>query len=189
MPRRKPTRLASFDYRAPGAYFITLVTHERACLFGGVEGGTMVLNAAGWMVEDWWLSPPGKFPNVALDTHIIMPNHFHGLVALNADFSVGVDPRVGPEKSGAHTSAPLQRKFVSLPEIMRWFKTMTTNAYIRNPPFNKHLWQRSYHDRIVRNETELNRLRECVANNPIRWHLDQENPEHCFWANRHHPQN
>ena len=182
MPRRKPSRLASFDYRSPGAYFVTLVTHERACLFGEVDEGTMVLNAAGRMVEDWWLSLPGKFPNVALDAHVVMPNHFHGLVALNADFSVVADPRVGPEKSGAHTGAPLQRKFVSLPEIMRWFKTMTTNAYIRGvresgwPPFNKHLWQRSYHDRIVRNETELNRLREYIATNPQRWHIDQENP-------------
>ncbi len=65
---------------------------------------------------------------------------------------------------------------------MRWFKTMTTNAYIRGvrdegwPRFEGHLWQRSYHDRIVRNETELDHLREYIATNPLRWHLDRENP-------------
>jgi len=65
---------------------------------------------------------------------------------------------------------------------MRWFKTMTTNAYIRGvrdegrPRFEGRLWQRSCHDRIVRNETELNRLREYIATNPLRWRLDRENP-------------
>jgi len=181
-PRRKLTRLASFDYRSPGAYFVTLVTHKRVCLFGEVDEGRMIINAAGQMVEDWWLSLTGKFAGASLDAFIVMPNHFHGLLVLNAGFSVGADPCVGPEKSGAHTGAPLRRKSTSLPEVMRWFKTMTTNAHIRGvrdegwPRFEGRLWQRSYHDRIVRNETELNRLREYVANNPLRWHLDQENP-------------
>lgn len=182
-PRRKRTRLAGYDYRSPGAYFVTLVTQKRACWFGEVVEGRMVTNAAGRMVEQRWLSLPGKFAGVSLDAFVVMPNHFHGLLAPNADFSVGADPCVGPEKSGAHTGAPLQRIPTPLPEVMRWFKTMTTNAYIRGvhnegwPRFEGRLWQRSYHDRIVRNETELNRLREYIATNPLCWHLDRENPE------------
>ncbi|ADR37677.1 hypothetical protein Ocepr_2229 [Oceanithermus profundus DSM 14977] len=181
-PRRRRTRLAGYDYRSPGAYFVTLVTQGRACLFGEVDEGVMVTNAAGRMVEEWWLSLPGKFAGALLDAFVVMPNHFHGLLVLNADFSVGADPRVGPEKSGAHTGAPLRRKPTSLPEVMSWFKTMTTNAYIRGvrdegwPRFEGRLWQRSYHDRIVRNETELDRLRAYIATNPLRWHLDRENP-------------
>ncbi|WP_287417903.1 transposase [Oceanithermus sp.] len=187
-PRRKPTRLADYDYRTPGVYFVTVVTRGRACLFGEVDEGGMNVNAAGRMVEGWWLALPGKFACVSLDAFVIMPNHFHGLLELNAESPVGADPRVGPhprvgpEETGAHTGAPLQRKTASLPEIMRWFKTMTTNAYVRGvrdegwPRFEGRLWQRSYHDRIVRDETELDRLREYIASNPLRWHLDRENP-------------
>ena len=136
-PRRKRTRLRAFDYRTPGVYFVTLVTQGRACWFGEVNEGRMVTNAAGRVVERRWISLPGKFTNVSLDAFVVMPNHFHGLLALNLDFFVEADPRVGPDphafpkNPGAHTGAPLQKNPVALPEVMRWFKTMTTNAYIR----------------------------------------------------------
>ena len=187
-PRRKPTRLAGYDYRAPGVYFVTVVTHRRVCLFGKVGEEGVVMNAAGRMVEKWWLALPGKFSLVSLDAFVIMPNHFHGLLTLNAESPVGADLRVGPdphvglEKTGAHTGAPLRRKIASLPEIVRWFKTMTTNAYIRGvrdegwSRFEGRLWQRSYHDRIVRSEDELAQLRKYIAANPLRWRLDRENP-------------
>ena len=117
-PRRKPTRLAGYDYRAPGVYFVTVVTRGRACLFGEVDEGGMYVKAAGRMVERWWLALPGKFACVSLDAFVVMPNHFHGLLELNAGIPVvGADPRVGPhprvgsgayvgpEETGAHTGA------------------------------------------------------------------------------------
>ena len=74
-----------------------------------------------------------------------------------------------------HRSAP------TVPGMIQWFKTMSTNDYIRNvktngwTPFNKRLWQRSFHDHIIRNERSLNAIREYIANNPINWEQDIDN--------------
>ncbi|HLP48379.1 MAG TPA: transposase [Candidatus Kapabacteria bacterium] len=62
--------------------------------------------------------------------------------------------------------------------ILRWFKTMSTNEYIKGvkqsgwPPFNGKLWQRNYYEHIIRNENELLQIREYVANNPANWEID-----------------
>jgi len=69
----------------------------------------------------------------------------------------------------------------SIPKIVQWFKTMTTNEYIRRvkqdgwKPFNGRLWQRNYYEHIIRNEIELNQIREYIMNNPLKWLLDREN--------------
>ena len=93
---------------------------------------------------------------------------------------VGADlrvcPIVGAGNRGAHTGAPL-------PSIIQWFKTMTTNEYIRGvktsawPPFPGKLWQRNYYEHIIRDEESLNRIREYIRNNPLQWALDRENPD------------
>ena len=97
-----------------------------------------------------------------------MPNHFHGLVIIQSDPAV-----VG---EGFKPSPTAIRRH-GLPEIARAFKTFSARRInaLRGTP-GQRLWQRSYHDRIVRNEAELNRLRKYIATNPLRWHLDQENP-------------
>jgi len=90
---------------------------------------------------------------------------------------VGADRRVGPPniRTDAHIGAPL-------PSIMQWFKTMTTNEYISGvktldwPAFRGQLWQRNYYEHIVRNEESLNRIRQYIIDNPIRWDSDRENP-------------
>ncbi len=177
---RRSIRLKGYDYSRPGAYFITLVTQDRACLFGEVVDGEMRLNEAGRMVEKWWAKLHHKFPNVQTDAFVIMPNHFHGIIVITSN-PVGADPRVCPDETGAHagmgahTGAPL-------PEIVQWFKTMTTNEYIRGVkqsgwlPFRGRLWQRNYYEHIIRDDAFLNRIRQYIAENPLRWHLDWENP-------------
>jgi REP element-mobilizing transposase RayT len=185
---RRSIRLKGYDYSRPGAYFITIVTQDRACLFGEVVDGEMRLNAAGQMVEKWWAELNHKFPNVQTDEFVIMPNHFHGIIVIThvgADLCVcpnesgahvGADQRVCPDETGAHTGAPL-------PEIIQWFKTMTTNEYIRGvkqsgwPPFRGRLWQRNYYEHIIRNDQSLHCIRQYIAENPLRWHLDRENPD------------
>lgn len=154
----------------------------------------MVLNEAGKMVARWWSKTERKFPHVELDEYVFMPNHIHGIVAI-----VGADPRVRPkredresnehqrlrhqryaenqqhQKQGGHAGPPLQK-------IIQWFKTMTTNEYIqevksgRFPPFEKRIWQRSFYDHVIRDDDELNRIREYIQNNPLGWALDEENP-------------
>ena len=166
---RHSIRLPGYDTSQAGAYFVTMVTQGRACLFGEVVEGEMRLNPPGQMVERWWYELNNKFPTVALGEFVVMPNHFHGVIIINND------PVDGAEKQGAHTGAPL-------PTIIQWFKTMTTNEYIRGvkqlgwEPFAGKLWQRNYYEHIIRNDAELERIDIYITNNPANWQADDENP-------------
>ena len=77
---RRSIRLKHYDYSQPGAYFVTICTHARACVFGDVVDGTMVLNDAGKMAAQCWRAIPEHFPHVALDVFVVMPNHVHGIL-------------------------------------------------------------------------------------------------------------
>ena len=189
---RRSIRLKEYDYSQVGAYFITIVTQDRACLFGEIMDGKMHLNDAGRMVEKGWLELNRKFPTIETDEYIVMPNHFHGIVVIVGadlrvcpDTTVGADlcvcpnvmetdPRVYPCELGAHAGAPL-------PSIIQWFKTMTTNEYIRGVktsgwlPFRGRLWQRNYYEHIIRDDESLNSIREYITNNPLQWEMDREN--------------
>ncbi len=177
---RQSIRLRDFDYSANGAYFVTICVHGRECLFGGIDNGKMVLNEAGRMVEMWWHKLPEKFDDVIVDSHITMPNHFHGIICITDIDPVGAPPCGCPPltlKPGRpHGAAP------TLGDVMDWFKTMTTNGYIRGvkdnnwPPFSERLWQRNYYERIIRDEDELAATREYIAYNPMKWAEDKENP-------------
>lgn len=191
---RRSIRLKGYDYAQPGAYFVTIVTQDRACLFGDVVDGQMRLNDAGHMVKRWWDELNRKFPHVQTDAFVVMPNHVHGIIVIEP---VGADPRVCPDASGAHAGAPQQsgahtgapqqsgaHAGAPLPEIVQWFKTMTTNEYIRHvrndrwTPFPGRLWQRNYYEHIIRNDESLDHIRKYIADNPLRWHLDRDNPWH-----------
>ncbi len=158
LPQRKSPRLAGYDYAQEGAYFVTICVQGRLLLFGGIIDQVLTLTGAGEMVDHWWREIPNKFADVQLDHWIVMPNHFHGIVCLNRADEAGLT--------------------TSLIDVMRWFKAMTTNAYLRGvkadnwPPFDKRLWQRSYYDHIIRSQADLNRIREYVLNNPLRWRED-----------------
>ena len=121
------------------------------------------------MVDRYWRELLNKFTNVELDAHIVMPNHLHGVIVINED-------------QGGHPSTALRAGSGSpLPSIIRWFKTMTTNAYMRSvragevPPFKRRLWQRGYYEHIVRDEEDWSRIREYIENNPLHWEDDEEN--------------
>lgn len=166
---RRSIRLKRYDYSQKGAYFVTICTQNRECVFGEIINGEMHLNGAGDMVERWWCELENKFKNIGLDKHVVMPNHFHGIVII-----VGADLRVCPSM-GKHTGLPLHR-------MVQWFKTMTTNEYIHgvkqnpNVPIDKRLWQRNYYEHVIRNEEDLNGIREYIITNPLRWAIDKENP-------------
>lgn len=170
---RRSIRLKEYDYSQTGAYYVTICVNEREFLFGTIKNQKMELNGAGRMVHKWWSALLHKFNNVELDEFVIMPNHMHGIILI-----VGADLRVCPDHSrqGAHTGAPLHR-------LVQWFKTMTTNEYIRGvelygwQPFSRKLWQRNYYEHIIRNDNEMNRIREYIINNPFQWDEDEYNPE------------
>ncbi len=169
---RRSIRLRGYDYSQAGAYFVTVCTQNRECLFGNIVASKMQLNAAGLMILRWYAELPNKFPDSECNKFICMPNHVHFIV-----INVGADLRVRPDAApatnkGEHVGSPLRR-------VVQWFKTMTTNEYIRGvkrngwPSFSGKLWQRNYWEHIVRNETELDRIREYIRNNPAQWESDK----------------
>ena len=80
--RRRSPRLKAHDYAAPGAYFVTIVTQDRCCLFGEITDGAVQLNGAGEAVKDCWLELKKKFTTVLTDEFVVMPNHFHGIIII-----------------------------------------------------------------------------------------------------------
>jgi putative transposase len=170
--------LKGYDYSQPGTYFVTICIQDRDCLLGEMVNCEIQFNAAGQMIYYWWNCLPHKYPNIKLDEFIIMPNHLHGLIIV-----VRADQRVCPDdKKGEHTGSPLQKP-VSFSRMIQWFKTMTTNEYLRNVkqndwhPFNKRLWQRNYYENVIRDENEFNRTRKYILENPLKWDIDVDNPD------------
>jgi REP element-mobilizing transposase RayT len=79
---RRSVRLKGFDYRSGGAYFVTICTHNRECIFGTIENDAMNLSQRGMIVQQCWHDIPNHRPNVELDAFQIMPNHVHGIIWL-----------------------------------------------------------------------------------------------------------
>ena len=187
---RRSIRLKGYDYSSEGAYYVTIVAQGRECLFGEIVDGGMILNDAGQMIVKWWNELPNKFPNIVLGEFVVMPNHFHGIIFIME--TVGADLRVCPEdervcpndeenvsaQKGEHVGSPPR---ASLSRIIQWFKTMTTNEYIRGvkqlnwKPFVGKLWQWNYYEHIIRNEKDLQRIADYIVANPSRWNEDDNN--------------
>jgi REP element-mobilizing transposase RayT len=166
---RRSIRLKGYDYSQAGAYFITLCTQDRACLFGKVVNGEMRLNDAGRMVLAEWNRLPERFPQVVLDAFVVMPNHVHGILVITDPA-----PTVGATVGATLVVAP------TVGNIIGAFKSRVTVEYIRGvktsgwPPFRGRLWQRNYYEHIIRNERALNAIRQYIMENPRRWHRDRE---------------
>jgi putative transposase len=160
---RRSIRLKGYDYSRAGAYFVTLCAQNRLCLFGKVVDGAMQLNDAGQMVGHWYSELAHKFPDIDCDACVCMPNHIH-FIAIN---------------TGTNIKTPGS----PLPRVVQWFKTMTTNAYIRGvkqhqwPAFPGKLWQRSYYEHIIRDENAYHCIRNDILDNPMKWHGDRLNPD------------
>lgn len=159
-------RLREYNYSTPGIYFVTMCTEHRRCLFGTVEHGEVQLSRAGVVIESWLYDIARWFPGVSIDVATVMPNHVHVLLALTSDSD-------GRQVEGTP----------SVSTLIQWFKTKTTYDYtigVRTdgwPPFPGRLWQRGFHDRIVRSERELDRFRRYIVENPARWTDDSYNPD------------
>lgn len=160
---RKSLRLKNYDYSQAGAYYVTIVTHERRVLFGDVVDGEMWLNETGQLVVDVWEWLAARLWYVELDSYVVMPNHLHGIIVI--DDNRGGDSRIAPTKQK------------SLGRLVGMFKTVTTKQVnlARGTP-GQRLWQRNYYERVIRNDEEWNRAREYIAANPMQWETDAENP-------------
>ena len=157
---RKPNRLPEFDYEIEGCYFITLCTHNRTHLFQmepAVGNGLCAVpyrSTANHIIHKWIQETEQKFTNISIDIYVIMPDHIHLIVTIKE----------------RHTGR-------SLPDVIQFFKTMTTNAYIRCvkngllPAFDRKIWQKSYYDHVIRNQQDYYETWKYIENNPSKWML------------------
>lgn len=183
---RKSIRLKNYDYSQSGVYFITICTKDRELYFENESIKSIT--------KKYWKEIPRHFKNVKLDEFIIMPNHLHGIIVIHNDFAVGTG------------QCPVQNRFQnpgkeSLSTIIGSFKSITTRT-INKTVGTGHCpvqigqcgvsgqgsalslqqqkyfaWQSRFYEHIVREENELNKIREYIINNPLKWELDFENPE------------
>ncbi len=172
---RRSIRLRGYDYTRPGAYFVTICTQHRVCLFGDVVDGEMQLNALGEIVWAEWFRSADIRAEIELHPNefVVMPNHIHGIVWIVDNVGATGRANVGP-----HGCAPLHRPPRSLASFIAGFKSAVTKRInkMRGTP-GMPVWQRNYYEHIIRNENALNRIREYIAMNPSRWMTDRENAE------------
>jgi len=173
--KRKSMRLPNYDYSQNGAYFVTICTYNNKNIFCNTVGAgpsagpkidtQIILNEIGTMVQSVWNEIPKHYPNLNIDQSAVMPNHFHGIIKIsNNNETLGRPRGVSPTLS------------LSLPDIIHRFKSFTTAKYRHLTGKSEKLWQRSFHDHIIRNKHSLNAIRQYIINNPIKWELDNYHP-------------
>ena len=208
---RRSIRLKGYDYSRAGLYFITICCQDRAFLFGNVENGEMILNDAGRMIEKWYHEIEHKYPDKRCREMVVMPNHFHCIIEIvehNADaqlldtqlsgdnidnFDNNVITQIETTECTATNESIIHfttddkygihnKKYgATIGDVMDWFKTMTTNAYIRGLKemnwrrYDAKLWQRNYYDRIIRDWEEDVRISTYILENPEKWNNDKFN--------------
>jgi REP element-mobilizing transposase RayT len=176
MKTRKPVRLQGYDYSREGVYFVTICSKDRECIFGhpgvgaplacvltlGIDARTIEieLTQIGQIIEKKWNDIPNQFKTVDIDEFVIMPNHIHGILIIN--------------KRAEASAAP------TLSLIIRSFKSKCTMEYLRHINENNlnasaKIWQRSFHDHIIRNDESLEKIRNYIRNNPSTWNEDKNN--------------
>jgi REP element-mobilizing transposase RayT len=171
---RRSIRLKDYDYSQSGAYFVTINTYQREPLFGQISEELITLNELGKIIQSCWVQIPLHFPTANIDVFVVMPNHIHGVVMLNNENTPII-------KKGTRWCAPTEifgkPTKNSLPTIIRSLKTITTiqiNKLRRTP--REPVWQRNYYEHIIRDDEELNEIREYIMTNPAKWASDRENP-------------
>lgn len=159
MPRRKQIRLQNYDYSTPGAYFVTICTHERRCMLSNITVGeglappVVTLSPIGKTVEEQIQALPQRYLTIRIDNYVIMPNHIHLIVSLHED-------------AGGASPSP------TLFDVVRVLKSLTTRLsriLLGDLP----LWQRSYHEHVIRNKDDYKQIWDYIENNPARWADDR----------------
>jgi REP element-mobilizing transposase RayT len=160
---RRSIRLKEYDYSQAGGYFVTICTQDRKSVFGEIINGAIQLNESGSIIAATWEWLSAQYPYVKLDIRVVMPNHFHGIVFL---FN-------GP--MGGSRTAPTKQK--PLGRLMGAFKTVSTKRINEiHGTIGKPVWQRNYYEHVIRNETDLEEIREYIQNNPLKWLEDENHP-------------
>ncbi len=156
LPKRKPTRLKNYDYSSCGAYFITICTHKKQKILCDIVGEGLCalpitkLTPIGEAVKVSIKYIADNYGNISVDKFVIMPNHIHLIIT---------------NQTGGRGDPPLQ-----IYDIIGNFKSFTTHKY------GKTLWQRSFHDHIIRRENDYLKIWNYIDTNPQKWQDD------CFYT-------
>ena len=196
--KRKSIRLKKYDYSSEWLYFVTISIKDKLCLLWNISDSNLELFESWKMIEKYWLDLENKFNNIKLHNYIVIPNHFHGIIEIkeknkNCDCkkqgnhkgypydkfqNVGAMPCACPNSEINRNNK--NRKYQNtIWNIIGWFKSITTNEYIKNVknnnwlPFNKKLWQRNYYEHIIRNEKSYLQIIEYIENNHLKWDEDR----------------
>ena len=190
---RRSLRLEGYDYGKAGAYFVTVCSRNRECLFGQVIGSGMRFNEEGECVEACWNDIRPHFRDVELDAFVVMPNHVHGILIFfdfvgagspcpSVEREVPAPPFQTPTDHDAESrmgavTAPLRR---TLGRVIAYFKYESTKGINRlRATSGARVWQRNYYEHIIRDEDDMNRIREYILTHPILWDQDDYNPARC----------
>ena len=157
LPKRKPNRLQEYDYSQPGAYFITICTQNRRCVLSRIVGGgahdapRVELTPYGEITEKYILSG-NRMEHISVDQYVIMPNHVHMILSVTG--------RNGPSRGPAPTNQIVPR-FVS------------TLKRFCHAEMGEKIFQRSFHDHVIRNEADYREIWEYIEGNPREWEMDR----------------
>ena len=163
---RKRLRLNDYDYSNAGYYFVTICTKDKGLFFGNIEKEKMILSGLGEIVEKHWIQIPEHYQNVILDEYVILPNHIHGIIIICGDSKTGQCPVTTDMENDAN------RKYGILSKVINSYKGIVTKMIKRTRIENNFAWQRSFYDRVIRNDEELLKTRQYIQNNPLKWSLD-----------------
>jgi REP element-mobilizing transposase RayT len=192
--QRKRIRLEKYEYSKMGSYFITICTAGNRCSFGKIIDGHMSFEPIGNIVENVWSRIPARFSGISLGDFVTMPNHIHGIIMLDGQLNYVTSTRKREAAKGQEREAteglPYKcfgsidnwggtKAAPSIPQIVHWYKTWTTNEYFRymkvhfpGQDYSK-LWHRSYYDHIIRNQEDYGRISNYIQNNPMKWQEDR----------------
>jgi len=146
---RKSPRMKGYDYSTPTAYFITICTHKKQCIFGKPD----ILNQYGQIAHYTVLELPSLFPCISVDHFVVMPNHVHMLLTINAGQAELLD----------HTP--------NLSTIVGTYKSRVSRL-IHQSDSKINVWQRSYHDHVPRSEKSWQAIWKYIDENPYHWEND-----------------
>ncbi len=169
LPSRKSIRIKGYDYAQTAAYFVTLCTRKHSCLLGQVINGIVQLNGVGKLVDEEWQASAEIRTEIQLDNYVIMPNHLHGIVLINAS---AVEPPLNSLSSNLRTGT----KARSLSSFIAGFKSAVTRRIKQLCIDETSIWQRNYVERIICHEQDYYRIQQYIYNNPALWDLDPEHP-------------
>jgi putative transposase len=174
--RIPPARLSSWNYGLQASYFVTICTAGREHFFGEIDDGEMLFTDIGRIAVSEWIKTPSIRPdmNLELDAFSVMPNHFHAIIIIGEnEYNNRRDAMHRVLAGNKLTGNKFGVQSKNLASIIRGYKSaVTTQSRIIDPTFG---WQPRFHDHVIRNNAEFNRVRDYIIDNSLNWENDTLN--------------